>query len=184
MRRRFWVIGGMACVAAVVLAGASLAARTSKSAPAAEKVNLTMWWWGEQEAAGAKTWLAQTVKLFEQKYPNVTIKTVLQTTDGLVPAFKAAAAAKKGPDLQYFWGGIWSLEDAWAGHTKAISDYIPASEGEALHQRPKGGDTYNGKVWTAPAGTCSRRSRSSTARTCSRRQAWRRRRRGRAAFRL
>ena len=143
MRRRFWVIGGIACVAAVVLAGASLAARTSKSAPAAEKVNLTMWWWGEQEAAGAKTWLAETVKLFEQKYPNVTIKTVLQTTDGLVPAFKAAAAAKKGPDLQYFWGGIWSLDDAWAGHTKAISDYIPQSE--VKHYLNAKEDTFDGK---------------------------------------
>jgi multiple sugar transport system substrate-binding protein len=148
MRRRFWVIGGIACVAAVVLAGASLAARTSKSAPAAEKVNLTMWWWGEQEAAGAKTWLQQTVKLFEQKYPNVTIKTVLQTTDGLVPGFKAAAAAKKGPDLQYFWGGIWSLDDAWAGHTKAISDYIPQSE--VKHYLNAKEDTFDGKVWTAP----------------------------------
>jgi raffinose/stachyose/melibiose transport system substrate-binding protein len=110
-------------------------------------VHLTMWWWGEQEAAGAKGWLAQTVKLYEQKHPNVTIKTVLQTTNGLVPTFKAAAAAKKGPDLQYFWGGIWSLEDAWAGSTKPVSDYIPASE--LKHYLNTSEDTYNGKVWTA-----------------------------------
>ena len=148
MRRRNWIIGGVACVAAAVLAGASLAARATTSTPAAEKVNLTMWWWGEQEAAGAKTWLQQTVKLFEQKYPNITIKTVLQTTDGLVPGFKAAAAAKKGPDLQYFWGGIWSLDDAWAGNTKPISDYIPQSE--VKHYLNAKEDTFSGKVWTAP----------------------------------
>ena len=82
-----------------------------------------------------------------KKYPNVTIKTVLQTTNGLVPAFKAAAAAKKGPDLQYFWGGIWSLEDAWAGSTKAVSDYIPQSE--LKHYLNTAEDTYDGKVWTA-----------------------------------
>jgi multiple sugar transport system substrate-binding protein len=64
-----------------------------------------------------------------------------------VPAFKAAAAAKKGPDLQYFWGGIWSLEDAWAGSTKAVSDYIPAAE--LKHYINTAEDTYNGKVWTA-----------------------------------
>ena len=85
--------------------------------------------------------------LYHKKHPNVTIKTVLQTTNGLVPAFKAAAAAKKGPDIQYFWGGIWSLEDAWAGSTKPVSDYIPASE--LKHYINTAEDTYNGKVWTA-----------------------------------
>ena len=113
MRRRIWVVAVIACVAGALLTGASLAARSADSAT--EDVNLTMWWWGEQEATGAKAWLTQTVALYEKKHPNVTVKTVLQTTDGLVPAFKAAAAAKKGPDLQYFGGGIWSLEDAWKG---------------------------------------------------------------------
>ncbi len=147
MRRRFVPVALMACTAAVVLTGASLAARAAGSAPA-ENVSLTMWWWGEQEAAGAKTWLKQTVRLYEQKHPNVKIKTVLQTTDGLVPAFKAAAAAKKGPDIQYFWGGIWSLDDAWAGNTKPISDYIPRSE--YRHYLNAKEDTFDGKVWTAP----------------------------------
>ena len=76
------------------------------------------------------------------------IKTVLQTTDGLIPAFKAAAAAKKGPDIQYFWGGIWSLDDAWLGNTKPVSDYIPKSE--LAHYLNAKEDTYDGKVWTAP----------------------------------
>lgn len=145
MRRRIWVVAVIACVAGAALTGASLAARATRSA---EEVNLTMWWWGEQEAAGAKKWLAETVKLYEKKYPGVTVKTVLQTTDGLVPSFKAAAAAKKGPDLQYFWGGIWSLDDAWAGNTKPVSDYIPRSE--LKHYLNAKEDTFGGKVWTAP----------------------------------
>ena len=76
------------------------------------------------------------------------IKTVLQTTDGLIPAFKAAAAAKKGPDIQYFWGGIWSLDDAWLNNTKPVSDYIPKSE--LAHYLNAKEDTFDGKVWTAP----------------------------------
>jgi raffinose/stachyose/melibiose transport system substrate-binding protein len=144
---------GAAVVLAAALAAASAAQSGQQSGSAKGSfptgpVHLTMWWWGEQEAAGAKRWLADTVKLYEQKHPNVTIKTVLQTTDGLVPAFKAAAAAKKGPDIQYFWGGIWSLEDAWAGNTKAVSDYIPMSE--LKHYLNIREDTYKGKVWTAP----------------------------------
>ena len=136
--------------AALVGSAASAARPSTKNAQqnASAPVNLTMWWWGEQEAAGAKGWLAQTIKLYEKKHPNVKIKTVLQTTDGLIPAFKAAAAAKKGPDIQYFWGGIWSLDDAWLGNTKPVSDYIPKSE--LRHYLNGKEDTYAGKVWTAP----------------------------------
>src|SRR5918994_4034346 len=93
-----------------------------------EPVKLTMWWWGEQEAKGAEDWLDETIRLYKQEHANVTIKPVLQTTDGLVPSFKAAAKAEKGPDIQYFWGGIWSLENAWADSIVPVSDYIPQDE--------------------------------------------------------
>jgi raffinose/stachyose/melibiose transport system substrate-binding protein len=150
MSRKRWgaALVVAATVAAATLVGGSVRASASSHAFPAGPVHLTMWWWGEQEAAGAKKWLADTVKLYEQKHPNVTIKTVLETTDGLVPAFEAAAAAKKGPDIQYFWGGIWSLTDAWKGSTKPVSDYIPMSE--LKHYLNIREDTYQGKVWTAP----------------------------------
>jgi raffinose/stachyose/melibiose transport system substrate-binding protein len=128
--------------------GSARSAPVERAAFPTGPVNLTMWWWGEQEAAGAKKWLNDTIALYHKKHPNVAIKTVLQTTDGLIPAFKAAAAAKKGPDLQYFWGGIWSLDDAWAGNTKPVSDYIPRSE--LKHYLNAKEDTFEGKVWTAP----------------------------------
>ncbi len=55
-----------------------------------------------------------------------------------MPAFEAAAAAKKGPDIEYFWGGINTLEDGWAGNIRPISSLLPQSESEALHQRQRG----------------------------------------------
>jgi ABC-type glycerol-3-phosphate transport system substrate-binding protein len=148
--------GALFVLAAVIGAAAFAGVQSGKaehvSKPASGfptgPVHLTMWWWGEQEAAGAKKWLAQTIKLYEKKHPNVTISTVLETTDGLIPSFKAAAAAKKGPDIEYFWGGIWSLGDAWAGNTKPVSDYIPMSQ--LKHYLNIREDTYQGKVWTAP----------------------------------
>jgi raffinose/stachyose/melibiose transport system substrate-binding protein len=150
-RLRIVALASFAVALAVGLASFGGSARSAPVEPAAfptGPVNLTMWWWGEQEAAGAKKWLNDTIALYNKKHPNVTIKTVLQTTDGLIPAFKAAAAAKKGPDLQYFWGGIWSLDDAWAGNTKPVSDYIPRSE--LRHYLNAKEDTFQGKVWTAP----------------------------------
>lgn len=140
-------IAAAAAVLAAVLASAAASQDKPKAFPTGP-VNLTMWWWGEQEAAGAKKWLADTIALYQKKRPNVKIKAVLQTTDGLIPAFKAAAKAKRGPDLQYFWGGIWSLDDAWAGNTLPVSDYIPASE--LRHYLNAKEDTFDGKVWTAP----------------------------------
>ncbi len=65
---------------------------------------------------------------YEAAHPNVKIKTVLQSTDNLMPNFAAAAKAKKGPDIEYRWGGIWALQDAWDGNLAAVSDYIPKSE--------------------------------------------------------
>jgi raffinose/stachyose/melibiose transport system substrate-binding protein len=150
-RVRILALAGFAVALALGLAsfgGSARSAPVERAAYPTGPVNLTMWWWGETEAAGAKKWLNDTIALYHKKHPNVTIKTVLQTTDGLIPAFKAAAAAKKGPDLQYFWGGIWSLDDAWAGNTKPVSDYIPRSE--LKHYLNAKEDTFEGKVWTAP----------------------------------
>ncbi len=53
---------------------------------------------------------------------------MLQSTDTLIPAFQAAAAAKEGPDIQYFWGGVWTLESVWAGALIPLDDLIPAEE--------------------------------------------------------
>lgn len=149
MRRSMKIVSlaTLGAVVAVALGGSGASAKPQQVFPTGP-VNLTMWWWGEQEAAGAKKWLTDTIALYHKKHSNVTIKTVLQTTDGLIPAFKAAAAAKKGPDLQYFWGGIWALEDAWAGNTKPVSDYIPRSE--LRHYLNAKEETFGGKVWTAP----------------------------------
>ncbi|HTG48875.1 MAG TPA: hypothetical protein VL915_00205, partial [Gemmatimonadales bacterium] len=72
-------------------------------------VHLVMWWWGDQEAAGLKGFVADSVAKYEASHPNVTIDTVLQSTDNLLPNFAAAAKAKNGPDIEYRWGGIWSL---------------------------------------------------------------------------
>ncbi|MET0703727.1 MAG: extracellular solute-binding protein [Mycobacterium sp.] len=127
-------------------------ASSSPASPApfpTDDVTLTMWWWGEQEAPGAEKWLADTVSAYKIKRPNITLKTVLQTTDGLMPGFEAAAAAKQGPDIQYFWGGIYSQQPYWDGSTVPVSDYIGADElkhytNAALE------DVNDGKTLTAP----------------------------------
>ena len=122
----------------------------SASTPASSSgpVKLTMWWWGDQEAGGMKNFVADSVQKYEAAHPNITIDTVLQSTDNLMPNFAAAAKAKQGPDIEYRWGGIWNLQDAWDGNLAAVSDYIP--QDELAHYLNASEDTSGGKVWTAP----------------------------------
>ena len=104
-------------------------APAATSTPAAQgPVHLVVWWWGEQEAPGAQKWMDETVAAYEKLHPNVTIETVLQSTESLTAAFQSAAAAKSGPDIEYFWGGVWTLENAWTGAIIPLDNLIPADE--------------------------------------------------------
>jgi raffinose/stachyose/melibiose transport system substrate-binding protein len=128
---------------ALLIAGGTAFAGGQKDTGGAAK--LVVWWWGEQEAPGAEKWMAETTAKYTAAHPNVTFETVLQSTDTLVTAFKTAAAAKQGPDIQYFWGGVWTLEDAWAGSLVPISDFIPQSEYK--HYISNVEREYDGKLW-------------------------------------
>ena len=120
-----------------------------EAAPAAaEPVNLVIWWWGEQEAPGAEKWLNDTIAKYKEANPNVTFETVLQATDTLVPAFQAAAAAKQGPDIQYLWGGVWTVENAWNGALIPVDDLFSAEE--KAHWINNFERSYDGKLWGVP----------------------------------
>src|SRR6266536_4495164 len=128
--------------------GGSSGGGSGGSSAAGGPVTLTMWYWGQQEAAGLSSFVAQSAKAYQKLHPNVTIKAVLQSTDNLMPNFAAAAKAEKGPDIEYRWGGIWALQDAWDGNLAPVSDYIPQSE--LSHYLNASEDTSGDKVWTAP----------------------------------
>jgi len=162
MNKRFWTIFAVLVVLSTVVAAcatapppaapaepaATSAPEATAEEPAAEPVNLVMWWWGEQEAPGAQAWLDETVDLYQKENPNVTIETVLQSTDSLIPAFQSAVAAQEGPDIEYFWGGVWTLEFAWDGGLAPIDDLIP--EEERAHYINNFERTYDGQIWGVP----------------------------------
>lgn len=111
-------------------------------------VKLVVWWWGEQEAPGAQQWMDDTVALYQEANPNITIEAVLQSTDGMIPAFQSAIAAKSGPDIQYVWGGVWTLESVWSGGLLPLDEYIPAAEWD--HYINNFERSYDGKLWGVP----------------------------------
>jgi multiple sugar transport system substrate-binding protein len=122
--------------------------REKPAGGAAASVKLVVWWWGEQEAPGAKKWLDDTTAKYRETHPDVTFETVLQSTDTLVPAFQAAAAARQGPDIQYFWGGIWTLENAWNGALIPVDELFPAEE--VAHWVNRSERQFDGKLWGVP----------------------------------
>jgi raffinose/stachyose/melibiose transport system substrate-binding protein len=127
-------------------APAQTAVPAQTEAPAASgPVKLVVWWWGEQEAPGAQKWMDETIAKYQEANPNIQIEAVLQSTDSLVPAFKSAAAAQEGPDIQYFWGGVWTLEDAWAGSLIPLDDLIP--QDEMKHYINNFERSWDGKQW-------------------------------------
>ena len=152
VKRRTVMFAVLAAVVAIAAGCGSSSGDSSGSgstpASSTGPVKLTMWWWGDQEAAGMKNFVADSVQKYEAAHPNITIDTVLQSTDNLMPNFAAAAKAKQGPDIEYRWGGIWNLQDAWDGNLAAVSDYIP--QDELAHYLNASEDTSGGKVWTAP----------------------------------
>ena len=147
------LFGVGAVVLALLLAGCASsksdsASSTVKDFPT-EDVAMNISWWGDQEAPGAKKWLNDTMALYTKAHPNITFTEVLQTTEGLMPAFAAAAAAKAGPDIQYFWGGIYAQQPGWDGNIVPISDYLSAEE-LSHYTNAQVEEGFQGKIWTAP----------------------------------
>ena len=64
-------------LAAAVSVG-SAGAKSTKGAHAKATTNLTMWFWGNDDAPGADKWLAAAVKSYEAKNPTIKIKVVTQ----------------------------------------------------------------------------------------------------------
>ena len=147
---RKWV-GAIAVIALTVAAAASVGSAGAKStggAQAKATTNLTMWFWGNDDAPGADKWLAATVKSYEAKNPNIKIKVVTQPVATFIATFQAAAAAKSGPDVAAQWATGPVLTQVWGGAITAISDLVPKSE--TKNWLNTGENTYAGKIWAMP----------------------------------
>src|SRR5262245_22740455 len=109
--------------------------------PAQAGPMLTMWWWGDQELAGLKAYVDDSVK----NYTAAKVETMLQDTNVVISQFQTAAAAGKAPDIQYLWNGIYHMESVWLGYLQPLDglvkdDVIKASNPTLLSR-------YDGHVY-------------------------------------
>jgi raffinose/stachyose/melibiose transport system substrate-binding protein len=119
--------------------------------PPKEPVSLSMAWWGEQEAPGARAWLEQTITMYKELQPHVTITHELRDTDGpngLLERIAENEASQSGPDIQYFWGGVWTIEHVWKDSLVAVDDLIPIAERARWISNSE--RVFEGKTWGVP----------------------------------
>jgi len=84
---------------------------------------LRMWWWGEEEAVGITRWLEDTLTRFRAD-TGISIAPTRMETDQVVEQFTDAAAAGDVPDLQYFWNGIYHMENVWRGYVEPLNGLV------------------------------------------------------------
>ena len=152
-RRGFLKLSGTAGVGAA--AAALLASCSSSSASGGSSgsgpVNLLVWYWGEQEAPGMKSFMQKAVARYNSQQSRVKVTAVLQSSDSLYSAFAAAAQAGKGPDIQYLWGGTQALGDVWLGYCAPLSDYIDQNWLTTnIPQAALAQTNWGGKQWGMP----------------------------------
>ena len=88
--------------------------------------------------------------MYEEAHPGITVETVLQSTDSLLPAFQSAIAAQDGPDIQYVWGGMYTMEYVWGEGIAPIDDLIPEEERAHYILIDDVERNYDGQVWSVP----------------------------------
>jgi ABC-type glycerol-3-phosphate transport system substrate-binding protein len=85
--------------------------------------SIKMWWWGEQEAVGIQKWMDDTIAGFKRENGG-TVRPTLMDTSNVIPGFTAAAAAGNVPDVQFFFNGIYHMENVWLGYIDPLNDLV------------------------------------------------------------
>lgn len=113
---------------------------------------LLVWYWGEQEAPGMKRFFEGSVDKYNKAGGDNAGKAraVLQESDTLYTAFRTAAEAKKGPDVQFFWGGTQALEDVWMGHVAPLDDRVSKDWLGQVNKDARRETFWDGKQWGLP----------------------------------
>lgn len=93
------------------------------SAAFQDKLDMSLWWWADDPAYGK--WVEDTAKKFSEANPSITISTLQQDTCCVISQFTTAAAAGETPDVQFFFNGIYHIENVWQGYLEPLNDWIP-----------------------------------------------------------
>jgi raffinose/stachyose/melibiose transport system substrate-binding protein len=120
--------------------------KSSETVSGTAPVKITMWWWGEQDSPGLEAWLKETVALFEEKNPNITVETSLLATDLVLTQFPNAVAAGEGPDIGFAWDGVYFAPWVWLGYVEPMDNWF--SQEELNNMVTQKHSVFNGHTWS------------------------------------
>ena len=114
-----------------------------------EPVELTWWWWGEDQSPGMSDWADAIVPIYEAENPHITIEAVLLPTDSVIPNTIGAVTSQQGPDIGTYWAAGIFIEDMTGGQFLPLEELIPE---EVAHYLPfaRNYATYEGHVYGVP----------------------------------
>jgi raffinose/stachyose/melibiose transport system substrate-binding protein len=116
-----------------------------------EKITLKMAYWGESEALGLGAWLEESADMYMKDHPNIAdVEILLLEGEAIYPTFLAQAAAGNPPDIQFLWGGVLGLEQAWNGNIQPISDYWTEEDLRHIYCPTRAEGYWNGKQYILP----------------------------------
>ncbi len=132
---------------AASVAGASaglLAGFPSLANPAGQdNLDLSLWWWADDPSYGK--WVNDTASTYTTKHPTTKISTLQMDTCCVVSQFTTAAAAKEPPDIQFFFNGIYHMENVWLGYLEPLNDWVPEDMLKQSNATPL--SVYDGKQY-------------------------------------
>ncbi len=141
MHRKLGVVVAVTVVTATVLATAGLAARsstTTRKALPTGPVNLTMSWWGEQEAAGAKCWLARHGRALREEAPEREDQDRPADDGRAHPRVQGRSGRQEGPGHPVLLGWHLGARRCLARQHQAGVRLHPEVRARALPQRERG----------------------------------------------
>lgn len=146
---------------AVILSLALLAAGCSTAKPAqtqaetkpAEPVTITFWHTYNTDSNENKALNEVVIPAFQKKYPNITVKAVVQPGDGLHDALVTAAAGGTTPDVMRM-DIIWTPEFAKLGALEAVDGMAGFADiKKAAFPGPMATNAFKGKYYGLPLDT-------------------------------
>jgi len=88
---------------------------------------LNVVWWGEEEAPGLQRWVDDTLAKFRAE-TGVELISRLEESEEVAEGFtEAATAGRDVPDVQFFWNGIFLMENVWRGLLRPLNGLVSHS---------------------------------------------------------
>lgn len=88
-----------------------------------DKLDMSLWWWADDPSYGA--WVEDTAAKFSEANSNIALSTLQMDTCCVISQFSTAAAANEPPDVQFFFNGIYHMENVWLGYVEPLNDWVP-----------------------------------------------------------